>query len=185
MSLKLIFLLILNVYKISFWICAEKRFILPSLSQITNVSLRIDTYDYENVYEHNNCKLDSDCGDSNIICLNGKCVLICSYSDWFKNSKNCVFYHCDSKYLITPNDYDSQFQKYKPIETNNYPTLDHYSKGKKCSWILLNTNYLNNSSHHNNFINLNFDRFSTQFGSDFLYIFSGDSIYSPIIAILR
>ncbi|RNA05464.1 hypothetical protein BpHYR1_018700 [Brachionus plicatilis] len=162
----------------------EKRFLLPSLSKITNVSLRIDTYDYENFYGHNDCKSDSDCADPNSICVNGACVLLCSYSDWIKNSKNCVFYHCDSKYLVTPNDYDSIFQKYKPIETNNFPILNRYLNGKKCSWVLLNTNYLNNSAIEKSFINLNFDRFSTRFASDFLYIFSGDSVYSPILAIL-
>ena len=185
MSLKLIFFLILNVYNISLTICWEKRFILPTLTKITNVSLRIDNYDYDNFYEHSDCKLDSDCTGSNSICINGACVLICSYSDWFKNSKNCAFYHCDSKYLITPNDYDSNFQKYKPIETNNFPILNRYLSGKKCSWVLLNTNKIDNASNENNFISLNFERFSTRFGIDFLYIFSGDSVYSPILAILR
>ena len=79
------------------------------------------------------------------------------------------------------------------IETNNYPLLNRYLSKKKCSWILKHrlkdkakTKASKSAPFFSSpFIKLKFNRFSTQLSNDFLYIFAGDSIYSPLIAALR
>jgi hypothetical protein len=152
-----------------------------------------------NTNNYDECKTDSNCINSHSICLNGSCVRICNSNDkYFKNSK-CIYFHCDSKLLITPNnnnnnnnndlDDSNLIQKLARnlnnanllIETNNYPLLNRYLKNKKCSWILKHSN---STSKLSNVIELNFDRFSTELANDYLYIFAGDSVFSPLIAAL-
>ena len=151
------------------------------------------------------CKSDANCASSKGVCLNGSCVRVCSQHEI---SSDCVFIHCDGKLTILSNETNIEKASYGNddvsidqaidqtlrrtlIETNNYPTLNSYLKNKKCSWILKNLNYENKngesktSSGHLPFIQLSFQRFSTEFGIDFLYIFAGDSIFSPLIAALR
>ncbi|CAF0916193.1 unnamed protein product [Brachionus calyciflorus] len=188
MSLKLIYLLILNTIIINIRTCInleEEEFSTPFVSS----SSSFDNFDYEigDKFESKSqieCKSDLNCKDSNSVCQNGYCVKLCSYSDRFKLiSKNCVYYHCDSKQYISSSFGDLNNQNSIPIETNNYPVLNRYLSKKKCSWILQNKNYINKTN-ENSFIQLNFERFSTQFFNDYLYIFAGDSIYSPLLAAL-
>lgn len=121
------------------------------------------------------CKSDLNCVNLNSICLNGNCVRICTAKP--TNDSDCLYFHCDSKRVIEfqpPN--NPEFS----IETNNYPLLSRYLSKKKCAWVL---NHAGPSQHR--FIQLRFDRFATQLANDYLYIFAGDSVYSPLIAALR
>ena len=69
------------------------------------------------------------------------------------------------------------------IETNNYPLLKRYLSNKKCSWILKNLNAIQSEQKTSNksddrdktetdaslpFIQLDFERFSTQLSNDYL-----------------
>lgn len=132
------------------------------------------------------CKSDSQCADSNSICLQGNCVKVCTNSQY---TSRCLYFHCDSKQLIQSSAKNStqSLLEFYSIETNNHPLLDRYLARKKCSWILENVNFLHLSQEQQQkpIIQLNIERFSTQFANDYLYIFAGDSIYSPLIAALR
>ena len=122
----------------------------------------------------NECKSDLHCVDGKF-CLNGSCVDTCYNGDM---SDRCIYFHCNSKQLVT-NQSSSNI-----IETNNYPQLSSYFSNQKCSWLLKSRNNNNNKSSLP-FIQLSFSRFSILHTSDYLYIFDGDSIYSPMIASLR
>lgn len=117
--------------------------------------------------------------------------------------EKCVYFHCDSKRIIRGGDYytrpssssSSSVNEFS-IETNNYPLLNRYLSKKKCAWILNNGGVVGSPSSpqllpfgqvkaSNSFIQLKFERFSTQLANDYLYIFAGDSINSPLIAALR
>lgn len=52
----------------------------------------------------------------------------------------------------------------------------NYSVDIKCSWLI----DAGNSS-----IRLHIEEFSTECGWDYLYIFDGDSVHSPLVAVLR
>jgi hypothetical protein len=128
----------------------------------------------------NECKSDSHCVDERF-CLNGSCVDTCRNGD---SSAHCVYFRCDSKQLITNE------SRGVVIETNNYPLLVSYFANQKCSWLLKHhdsSQRLNVSGSNASWplIELSFSRFSTLHASDYLYIFDGDSIYSPMIAALR
>lgn len=121
------------------------------------------------------------------------------------NNSNCVYFHCDSKRKLQYRPaaaaaarlFNSNtgggggFDEFS-IETNNYPLLSRYLSKKKCSWILSSAepsfsnqqSLSSSSSNTHRFIELKFERFSTQLANDYLYIFAGDSVYSPLIAAL-
>lgn len=122
----------------------------------------------------NECKNDFHCVDSKF-CLNGSCVGTCKSGQ--AAPPDCVYFHCDAKLLVTSS---TNFL----IETNNFPHLNSYFASQKCSWLLKH-NKVSSSNSEVPFIELTFSRFSTLFASDYLYIFDGDSIYSPMIAALR
>jgi len=133
------------------------------------------------------CKTDANCFDSNSICLNGTCSKLCNNNNNNNNyNKNCIYFHCDGKLSSLIESKHSNSTKNFIIETNNYPLLERYLSNKKCSWILKNLNYNNNSEEDESlpFIQLNIERFSTELSNDYLYIFAGDSIFSPLIAAL-
>ena len=119
------------------------------------------------------CSKDTDCLGSSRFCLQGNCVKVCSE----RSLPDCVYFHCDGKVSIVSNQVGEQL-----IETNNHPKMEHYLANKKCSWILKNNNLQTNGTA---FIRLTVERFSTEFANDYLYIFAGDSIYSPLVATLR
>lgn len=116
----------------------------------------------------------------------------------------CVHFHCDSKKIIRSNytiknRTTNGFSEFS-IETNNYPLLNRYLSRKKCAWLLDNlnepdldvknahdtiVNSQNSAKRSGNFIQLKFERFSTQLANDYLYIFAGDSVFSPLLAALR
>lgn len=203
MNLKLIILLLINQLVLQF------KFKISYCSNFSNNEFKSDElYDYEDnrtlatnrlnqsafkqtkLFE---CKSDSSCVDSQSICLNGNCVKICTNIDFKLENNKCVYFHCDSKKLILSNSSSNLVKNYLDnfsIETNNYPLLNRYLSKAKCSWILKNVNDQNdpidsNKTQTNSFIQLSFERFSTQLANDYLYIFAGDSIYSPLIAALR
>jgi hypothetical protein len=146
------------------------------------------------------CRSDENCDYPNFTCdkSSSQCVKLCDIrlknisktsSDNENNNNStsnfsCEQFHCFGKLLINSNDLNA----YSSIETNNYPALGRYLPKRKCSWILKNTN--NNESESSqeknsiSYITLTINRFATQFSNDFLYIFAGDSIYSPLIAVL-
>lgn len=104
-----------------------------------------------------------------------------------------MYFHCDAKQTIqfrpkleTILGRSYAFNEF-PIETNNYPQLNRYLSKKNCAWILNqgDKSELKNVNSQHRFIQLTFERFVTQLANDYLYIFSGDSIYSPLIAALR
>lgn len=128
------------------------------------------------------CQKDSDCsGDStNTRCLDGECIRICHGFD-------CQYSHCSGKRSLVSTDVVENF-----IQTNNFPGLTRYLSNAKCSWILRNLNSgkfqdinRNIESQFPPFIQLEIERLSTEFGNDYMYIFDGDSIYSPLIAAFR
>lgn len=133
-----------------------------------------------NLNETLKCKTDASCIDSHSICLNGTCKRICNTNQL---DKECLYFHCDGK-LSNFESNQIVFNKSAKIqiETNNYPLLKRYLSNKKCSWILKNLNQ--NQSDEAPFIQLKFERFSTELSNDYLYIFAGDSIFSPLIAAL-
>jgi len=101
-------------------------------------------------------------------------------------------YYNSSSNLLFNNTYNRNANFF--IETNNYPLLNRYLSKRKCSWILKHRlkekNKTSRSSTQSTFftspfIKLKFNRFATELSNDFLYIFAGDSIYSPLIAALR
>jgi hypothetical protein len=126
----------------------------------------------------------------------GTCVKLCDIrlrqQAGGKAAPDCVYFHCDGKQLFS-NDEESS----DAIETNNYPQLSRYLGRRRCAWIL---KYANANSTKGETVNdsdgllqsvkipyaqLQIKRFSTEFANDFLYIFAGDSIYSPLVATLR
>ncbi len=129
---------------------------------------------------HNNdiCNLDADCKGKNKNCLNGQCIQICN------ESTDCEFTHCNGKVLYTSSD-----QTTRSINTSN-SNLGQYLAGKRCSWLLRNLDSGKFKDLTLNplvyefppFIQLEVHEFSTNFGNDYLYIFDGDSVYSPLIA---
>ena len=129
----------------------------------------------------NECKSDSHCVDERF-CLNGSCVDTCRNGDV---SAHCVYFRCDAKQLITNE------SRGEVIETNNYPLLGSYFANQKCSWLLKHHIDSSRRLHVTRpnaswpLIELSFSRFSTLHASDYLYIFDGDSIYSPMMAALR
>ena len=127
----------------------------------------------------NECKSDLHCVDGKF-CLNGSCVDTCYNGDM---SEQCIYFHCNSKQLITNESSSSSANAI--IETNNYPQLSSYFSNQKCSWLLKSQTNNKNNKTSLPFIQLSFSRFSTLHTSDYLYIFDGDSIYSPMIASLR
>ena len=126
------------------------------------------------------CEKDSDCSsDGTKRCLNGECIRL--------NCPGCKYSHCEGKASFVSTDEVGNF-----IQTNNFPELGRYLSSAKCSWILRNLNsgkFLdinrNIQSVFPPFIQLEIERFSTDFGNDYMYIFGGDSIYSPLIAAFR
>lgn len=131
------------------------------------------------------CRQDADCKHTGGTCLKGKCVRVCSTH---ANGSRCDYYHCDGKSALASSDSTGSL-----IETNGQPLLEYYLSQKKCSWILRNLNsgfykdVLNDnlSAEFAPFIQLEIERFGTQFGNDYLYIFAGDSVFSPLVAALR
>jgi hypothetical protein len=158
----------------------------------------------------NECKSDYNCAGLNSICLNGSCVRVCN-QQWTDDndvrldekykqehqhqsalgdqeadsSSKCVYFHCDSKRVMTSQAANEKQTASFHIETNNYPLLNRYLSRKKCSWLLTTTTNDTNATTTSSFVQLKFERFSTQLANDYLYIFAGDSPYSPMIAALR
>ncbi len=54
----------------------------------------------------------------------------------------------------------------------------NYSVDVKCSWLI-------DVGGSNSTIRLHIEEFSTECGWDYLYIFDGDSVHSPLVAVLR
>lgn len=54
----------------------------------------------------------------------------------------------------------------------------NYSVDIKCSWLI-------DVGGSNTTIRLHVEEFSTECGWDYLYIFDGDSVHSPLVAVLR
>ena len=130
------------------------------------------------------CKSDFHCADSKV-CINGSCIRTCRNGE---RLPNCIYFHCASKMLITNNNNNNE-SWFNLIETNNHPYLTSYLMNQKCSWLLQRKSSFRKNSNFTEeaptFIELTFNRFSTLQASDYLYIFAGDSIYSPLIASLR
>lgn len=59
-----------------------------------------------------------------------------------------------------------------------YDGFGNYSVDIKCSWLI-------DVGGSNTTIRLRVEEFSTECGWDYLYIFDGDSVHSPLIAVLR
>lgn len=59
-----------------------------------------------------------------------------------------------------------------------YDGFGNYSIDIKCSWLI-------DARESNSLIRLHIEEFSTECGWDYLYIFDGDSVHSPLIAVLR
>ena len=148
-------------------------------------SSELEFTDVEAKQYRSKCRQDSDCKHSGGTCLKGACVRVCGTET---NGSRCAYYHCDGKASFASSDYSGSL-----IETNGQPLLEHYLSQKKCSWILRNLNsgdykdVLNEnlSAEFSPFIQLEIERFETEFGNDYLYIFAGDSVFSPLVASLR
>lgn len=59
-----------------------------------------------------------------------------------------------------------------------YDGVGNYSIDIKCSWLI-------DASHTNSTIRLHIEDFATECGWDYLYIFDGDSVHSPLLAVYR
>ncbi len=135
---------------------------------------------YFTTHNSNKCNFDADCTGNTTNCLNGECIQICSDPD------NCEFSHCTGKAYFTSSDPAAH-----SIHTSN-ANLGQYLATKRCAWLLrnLDSGKFNDLAHdlaeHEfpPFIQLEIDSFSTNFGNDYLYVFDGDSVYSPLIAAL-
>lgn len=78
--------------------------------------------------------------------------------------------------------------------TNAFGTISdgagNYSVGVKCSWLIdarnhsENTNALSKSI-RNPSIRLHLEEFATECGWDHLYVYDGDSVESPLLAVFR
>lgn len=62
--------------------------------------------------------------------------------------------------------------------------IGNYSIGVKCSW-LIDPKDKNSTSGRNRVIRLHFSEFATECSWDHLYIFDGDSVQSPLLAVFR
>jgi hypothetical protein len=140
---------------------------------------------------NSNKQLNSNCiyfhCDSKLLVYSDNYYLINKKLKNLINNNNSSYSNLSSNLLF--NNRNANFL----IETNNYPLLNRYLSKKKCSWILKHrlkdkakTKASKSTPFFSSpFIKLKFNRFSTQLSNDFLYIFAGDSIYSPLIAALR
>lgn len=135
-----------------------------------------------NIKKNSKCKQDSGCRDGSK-CFRGDCIQLGDF-----RSGHDKYLHCSGKSLFSSSDKIGH-----QIETNNFPDgLSQYLSGNECSWLLRNLNSGKFQDINNNqisefppFTQLEIERFNTEFGNDYLYVFNGDSIYSPLIAALR
>lgn len=56
--------------------------------------------------------------------------------------------------------------------------MGNYSIDSRCSWLI-------DAGSSNSTIRLHIEEFGTECGWDYLYVFDGDSIHSPLVAVLR
>lgn len=141
------------------------------------------------------CRSDQNChGD--LVCNidSGECVHLCNIKN--KRREDCAYYHCDGKQLLVVDSFSPGVHKDNVefrIETNNYPELSRYLSRRRCAWILKNQKDTTANNQESGdiiqkltipFVRLGVSRFATEFNNDYLYIFAGDSIYSPLIATL-
>ena len=164
-----------------------------NLNVITNKTSSILNFNLNKCRNDLNCNSDSICNTQT-----GTCVKLCDMRlRLSKAAAECVYFHCDGKQLFIVNGNQSLSEEDFRIETNNFPKLNRYLNKRRCAWILKNNLKItednlesNNDSSLIQRVNipvaqLQVDRFSTEFANDFLYIFAGDSIYSPLVATLR
>ena len=115
------------------------------------------------------------------MCLRGFCTRVCSWSSPRDDDEQCTIFHCDAKSLMLVG---AETTPTLSIQTNSYPQLERYMNGAKCSWIV-KLSYSNNSTRQpTHLLAFTYERFATHLANDLLYIFAGDSLASPLIAIL-
>lgn len=72
---------------------------------------------------------------------------------------------------------------------NIHDGVGNYSVGVKCSWLIdardHNPYGLTSREHKKPSIRLHLEEFATECGWDHLYVFDGDSVESPLLAVFR
>jgi hypothetical protein len=148
----------------------------------------------------NKCRSDQSCNaDSICNAQTGTCVKLCDIRHKYsKSAADCVYFHCDGKQLFVADEPKSTSEFV--IETNNYPYLNRYLSRRRCAWILKSSSSNSRNATSDGgakdsetliqktnipLVQLEIKRFATEFANDYLYIFAGDSIYSPLVATLR
>ena len=136
------------------------------------------------------CEHDRECATNDAnqyqhhsMCLRGFCTRVCSWSSpRDDDDEQCTLFHCDAKSLMLVG---AETTPALSIQTNSYPQLERYMSGAKCSWIV-KPSYSNNSNtpQQTHLLAFTYERFATHLANDLLYIFAGDSLASPLIAIL-
>ncbi|KAJ8025804.1 Attractin [Holothuria leucospilota] len=108
--------------------------------------------------------IDTSLAACNITCVNGYCdtgdECVC-FTGW--EGDNCD--HCDGRVRL--------------LESSGYiyESPENYKPNKKCSWLI-------DSQRFGTPIHLKLEEFGTECSWDHLYIYDGDSIYSPLVAAL-
>ncbi|XP_066904307.1 attractin-like protein 1 isoform X2 [Halyomorpha halys] len=110
-----------------------------------------------------NIVCSSKCSDEQCIngdCVNGTCVC---FDGW--RGPSCQW--CTGKVKLSA------------TSGYIYDGLGNYSIDVKCSWLI------DGSAVPNASIRLHIDEFATECGWDYLYIYDGDSVHSPLLGVFR